>query len=302
MKAAFLIVNSACNNHCLYCFYNSAICLRETANFDIVNIPHLISFLNKNSITELMITGGDCLHDSYFSNTVKIISEVSKKSDAEVHILSSSTNLSVERASTLKKAGLTSVYISIDSIDYSINDFLRGNTKKTLQAITLYRDQGIDIRASVVVSSKSYKTLNETYDFLINSGFSEINIQPCHLSDNFNDRFNLKIEAIPESDLVTLFSQIKNFLINQNKSRYAELLNNMYIYKKSIKSIDCYMGRDKCVIKNDGSVVRCFHDLTELGTIFDDSPIGVLEKPCATIGKHCVSLFSEKYYNQEDVK
>ena len=300
MDAAFLIVNGQCHNYCKYCFYNIDQCVRNFDSFNNKNIPHLIRFLRLNHVRELVLTGGDCLHKDYFDSTVDLIKKIKILYPISISLISSAPQLNKNNLKKLEGVGLDLMFISIDSIDIEINDFLRGYTKETLNAINFISKSKIRYNGTIVITSKSYKKVRETYNYLKNNGANEVVMQPVFISD-IKDKHNLGLKNISKSDFIELFKLIDNLMKKEGKKRYFDLLKQVYI-KKKIMPMICFMGNEKIVIKPNGDITNCFHLDKKLGSIFNPIKIEKNKQKCSNFGEHCISIFAEKYYTDKKWK
>ncbi len=298
MLSAFLIINSLCSNHCKYCFYNTGHLKRTSSVFDFSKIKKLITFLKEYGINEICLTGGDCLHKSIFNKTLSFVKKMkSSMKNLKVNIISSAVNINEKNIYRLKEAKVDVFFISIDSVNVKTNDFLRGNTIKTLKAIKLLIENNVEVRTISVITAKNIHEVRRTYDTLKKMGVKEIIFQPVFLPLTYSDPFNLRIDNLDRIQIKKLFLCLRNILLEQNKERYYYLLEKLYLKQETINSINCFMGNKKIVIHQNGNVTRCFHDQNVLGNIFDKN----LRLPlkfgfCNNFGKKCVSLFAEKYY------
>jgi MoaA/NifB/PqqE/SkfB family radical SAM enzyme len=181
---ACIWVSDTCNLNCKYCYAKpfSGQLMEST------RLLELINELIEHQVFDITLAGGEpLLHPEIFN-----IIEKSVNAGIRVGLLTNGVLLNKKNIHTLEeisKKGNFIVQISIDSIDESINDYSRGDTKTVVQNLELLRKSSLEVQLACVVHGKNYKiahTLIDNYypDFL---RFHFLNIQRTESSLNYDE-------------------------------------------------------------------------------------------------------------------
>ena len=163
LEKVFLDVTNRCNIQCLHCFTNANSAIRD--ELTTAEVKALIDDLAGLGIDRLALGGGEplCRRDIY-----ELI-EYSAARGIRVHISSNGLLLTSERLLRLKKCGLDSVQISIDSSRPEQHDHLRqkrGLHAICLDAISRVRDAGLTLLISTTVTSLNIDELEDIVEMV----------------------------------------------------------------------------------------------------------------------------------------
>lgn len=156
-KDNILVLNESCNMNCFFCFNNK----ENPTDLDICQASSKIkefSLINKDKI---IITGGEPMICPFILDVISLCKSQGFK---EINMQTNGVNLSYEKLSELKKAGLNSILISIHSFseqNYNKITRTKGNFDKAIRAITDISNHGISPRLSYVINKYNYNHVLE---------------------------------------------------------------------------------------------------------------------------------------------
>lgn len=260
-----VFITSACTCKCIMCDFwrkGQSYMLDETFR-DVVERLESLGFYN------FSLTGGEpLLHPEYF-DFVRFLN----RKGLYVNSPTNGTLLSEKNVLKLKEAGLDSIFVSIDSLNPKIADYVRqhpGQLNKALKGLKLLKKHGIPRAAILVLSkynidyfAKMIVELDEQYDAPSVLCFPDLGVGP--LDEIVWDRSeNLEQSLMPpvgEDKLIKIIDE----LLYLKKSGYrlfnaAEyLLDVKRAYLKQHRQIPCYGGYYVLNVDWNGYVAPCFN-------------------------------------------
>lgn len=296
---AFLLMTDKCMIHCKYCFYSTDYLRRETRSFSQQN--EFCEWVKENKCEEVILTGGDPLHEDCFRSTIELIHRLS----ALKCLVSIDTSFIVDdgKIRALSQEKIKKIYVSCDSHIAEIHDFQRGRSKATFGAIKLGVATGLPIAINCTITAKNAPTVMSTYRYFHNLGVEDINFNMAFIPEKHAlfpmlacEQMSIGQKRKLASDLSAIAQGAKSF----SAKRYARLQAMLFLdgeWDDSIISqIKCQMGENLFVIDQTGAVKTCFHREEIIGQINDRCPtfsnrFQEKENSKECFGKHCCSLF-----------
>lgn len=292
MKVLFLLVNSACNINCAYCFYTTGHEKRSRHRVYPKNVSFVAERIISVGFDTVILSGGDPLHSRFKHETYVFIREL-KIQGLRVIVNTSAACLNEDDLDTIVSLGVDRVDVSIDSHDASIHDAQRGRHVDAVSAITgLIRKGYRHVVTTTVVTSLNASTLLETISWLRDLGVEDVRIQRVFLPDNHNDT----------GGVMQAMYFVEPYLCASHALEYIELTERAFDGRPAPRRAQCRMGKEYFVCNAQGMLTPCFHrDDIVLGNLFNDPVDALVEAfenhdltaydmpPC--FGGHCASLF-----------
>ena len=120
IESAHIDITNRCNLSCLHCVNDSGECYPDELTTD--EIFSLIDTLSRMGVHIMTFSGGEPLMHPDFFEIVKY----ARKAPMTVHVFTNGTLITEDITKTLKKAGVSRFYVSVDSITEHIHDKFRG--------------------------------------------------------------------------------------------------------------------------------------------------------------------------------
>ena len=270
-------ITTGCNLRCKHCFYSKN---QLSNNFYISKDEAMkfVNYLGDNKVFHLSVAGGEPLICDYLPEIIK----QAKKNNISTSISTNAILLSKELSNQLKINGLNSIQISLDSINESNNDFIRGNGsfKKTLQGIQNAVDVGLKVVLAIVICKPNLDDWDDIFSFALSQKCYGIKVQ-TFISDRGIGLLN-KNEIEPSyDDVVNLLNKLWF-----EKAKYEKVLNIVMPLTPQISSIlenkkingclGCSPGLKSVSISANGDVKACSTQVADeegvIGNIFN-SPL-----------------------------
>ena len=292
LRLAFLILTTACNRRCAYCFYETEHQDRGDTSLVLPVDGRLLSGLKGSDVRRLILTGGEPLLVPDLEEIVRLASG----NGFDTLLLTNGDHLHAGRLEALRSAGLSGVSISLD--DLSIG----AESKAPWETLELVAAQG-HLRAAVItpVTRMNLDLMPEIIRRVRAMGLYLL-LQPVYLPEEapLFERLSLRMCTDEEKKR---FSEV--FILWEDlygKSGYADLVRAFYLDPDGTRPAYCTMGTETVVINSNGEVMPCFHrrDLKP-GNVLTGDPMTVLTRsfelgarlrPAPCFGEHCISLFS----------
>ena len=183
-----------------------------------------------------------------------------------VELTTSGWGTTPERVHELADAGLKIAYLSIDDIRPDRHDALRGQPgcyEACLRAARLYRDAGIGLVCSTVVTSANFEVLEDLVLLAVHFGCSGIELKRLRLQGNACSRHDLELS---DAQVEELYRRVAAW-----KRRYP--LDIVFIYgARAVPGIDegCPCGRTVLAILPNGDVAPCVYRPYAIGNATRD--------------------------------
>lgn len=206
-KTLRVSLTNICNLACAYCVDPTA---KESKNKNtarpLLSCEEYISIIDKihalTNLETIRLTGGE---PTLYKELIPLIEGIRKIGIQNIKMTSNATLLK-QKAQNLKKAGLTSVNISLDAVDPELSFKMnkRKNFKNILDGIESAMNAGIQVKVnSVIMKNLNDTHLMELFEFCkrrnIRIRFLEL-MEMGHLHQNFENYF------VSQSEILTSIS------------------------------------------------------------------------------------------------
>ncbi|MGL4741923.1 MAG: radical SAM/SPASM domain-containing protein, partial [Sarcina sp.] len=262
--STYIAITGRCMYKCWHCSAKRFIKVEDfyTEELTTKNMKTIISDLQKLGVGIIGFTGGEPL---LRKDLEEIIGFVDKRSIT--YLFTNGFGLSIEKAKSLKNAGLFGVGISIDSIKEDVHDSKRGYEgayKIAIEAIKNCKKVGLYTMAQIVCTREMLNTgeIYELNKFLKILGIDEVRILepiPCGSLLEKNSEILSKEE---KKQLINLHIEL-----NINKE-YPKV--SAFSYVESEDQFGCGAGVQHSYIDNKGNFLPCDFVSEVFGNVLEE--------------------------------
>lgn len=245
-----------CNLRCIYC-------LPENYSYehkDVLSAEDVLKIAESGAelgITKIRLTGGEPL---LRKDITQIIEGIYKKGIKEIYLTTNGTLLS-EKAENLKKAGLTGINVSLDSLDEkTFAEITRGGKlSKVLQGIKQAQKSGLKVKINaVIIKGINDSAVKSLAELTLNSDIDVrfIELMPIGEGKKFTGISNEEVYNL----LQNLFQFQENYFEIKGVSKYYKLKNSRgrIGFISPINSCFCE-SCNKIRIMSDGNIKKCLN-------------------------------------------
>jgi MoaA/NifB/PqqE/SkfB family radical SAM enzyme len=271
-------VNDVCNATCEHCSFFSAV---EEANRSILTLKQsqrLIQDAQDLGVSVINFVGGEPLMREDLPD---IISSVNKDLATTV-LFTNGWNL-YERATELKKAGLDSIYISIDAATPEKHDTFRkkqGLFNKAIQGIRKAKQLGFSCGISTTMTPESYE--DGELDRIVELG-KQIGIHEILVFDALpSGRYQERLDLVDNQDWVeSMIHSAKKYNLDNS---YPGVV--FFAYFSSYRSVGCSCGTSYFYTSPYGDIMSCDFNHAKFGNILQE-PLWKIWDRLTTLPEFC---------------
>ncbi|MBN1409289.1 MAG: radical SAM protein [Spirochaetales bacterium] len=158
-----------CNNFCRFCYAKCG-SNTKTGEMTTVDVKRIITiFKEKAKIPFFSFTGGEPLLRTDLEELIRF----ARKKKLSVNLITNGTLIDGARARSLKKSGLGSAQVSVESAEKELHDFLtgaEGSYEKTLAGIRNLQAAGIPVQTNTTLSQPNVPGIDAFPEFLATLG------------------------------------------------------------------------------------------------------------------------------------
>ncbi|MEN3013283.1 MAG: radical SAM protein [Endomicrobiia bacterium] len=294
-------ITEICNLNCLHCYkepYRKELSLLQLKTV----LNNLVDFLKERNLTlNLTITGGEPFLKPQLYELLSYIDGIPliKK----INFITNGTVIPEKKLQNLSKLGM--LYLSIESLNSSVNDKIRGKgiLSKVLHNLEYFvKNYRVGIMTTLMRSNFSdlKKNLSFFVENLFKMGIREIIFErfiPAGKSKN------LKTEMLSQQEVFDFYAEISKYLkvsIEELKKYPAiklvnNFLNHYDITKISIYGAYCIFAKNGFAILCDGTVYPCRRYTVEAGNFLTHKNI-ISFKNLIKSSKKSLSTVSDSIY------
>lgn len=192
-------ITNRCNLKCLYCYAESNTITNDKSDDYWVN---KLNELHKNGLRSVTFSGGEPFIRKNFLNLLESI-----KDKFIITINTNGTLLDLEIIKRLETFDIKCLQISLDSLEESYHDKMRGSGtwKKVMKNLQILKYCGIPIRISATITSENQDQIDKLRDFCFqnNFEFSPETLKKCGFAERISEMLLCKFtdhEIIPQKE------------------------------------------------------------------------------------------------------
>ena len=273
-------VNDVCNAACEHCSFFSAVEEKGRQTLTLEQASQAIAEAQELGVSVINFVGGEPLMRKDFA---ALVSSVDKS--LSTTILFTNGWLLEERAAELKKAGLDSVFVSIDSADPARHDEFRktpGLFERAIQGIKLAKKLGFSVGFSATMTQESWEQgeLERIVELAKAVGVHEVFVFDAKPSGRYKDRL----------DLVDNQQWVEEMI--QSAGRYNQ--DQTYpgvvflAYMTSYRSVGCSCGTSYFYLSPYGDMMSCDFNHAKFGNVIEE-PLWKVWERLSTQPEFCKS-------------
>jgi len=256
-KSIYYSATDKCKFLCKYCYRDSKM---NSVNEEYVSFERWETILKEagdNGTQFLNIGGGDPLCRKDIHKLVEIASKNKIKTK-----VSTKMRLSKEQVLSLKKAKLTIMQVSIDSLEKDVCHFITGikdSFDQAIDTIKISKEVGLYVLVSTTVTKYNIDQIGELIKILNNYAVDEIHVGVYVPSCGRNESsFVPRVEQLNNLDKVIYdLKNDENIKINIDYTYPLFTHNIGNISQMSVERATCRANRDIITIRHDGIVYFC---------------------------------------------
>lgn len=264
------IVTQECNRSCIYCYAEK----EQAPKFDLLPLKRVLEIIDEAKsigVCDITFSGGD----PFLRKDLVGILEHTIKLGIKPFV-STKQYLSLEICKKLKKIGLNSIQVSIDSSQAEIANFLVGSPnffQQIIKTIKNLKTAGLEVKTKAIVTPFNIFSIPELLNLVVKLGADRMQVTQYGKSA-FRHRENLFLE---ESEIKWLKKEIEKFKMHNPT---MIVFDNLEVYKPVTdpeEKLKSYMNRSVCSIGKvavtilpDGKVLACEQLPTEEKYIVGD--------------------------------
>ncbi|MCA9094160.1 MAG: radical SAM protein [Planctomycetaceae bacterium] len=255
-------VNDVCDAGCRHCSFYSAVEEPGRSTLSLSQASQAIADSLDLGVSVINFVGGEPLLRDDFPEIVRSVD----KSRATT-ILFTNGSLLEQRIPELRRAGLDSVFVSIDAADPETHDAFRkspGLHQKALRGIQLAKRLGCSTGFSVTMTPESWKAgeLQRIIELAKNVGVHEVFVFDAMPSGRYQERTDL----IDDHDWT---EEMIQFAVPYNKDpKYPGV--TFAAYMSSHRSVGCSCGTSYFYLSPYGDVMSCDFNHAKFGNILEE--------------------------------
>lgn len=246
-------LTAECNSKCQMC-YASKIKRLDESYLSVKEYGHIWQQAQKLGVFSVILSGGEpTLRKDIFD----IISVMDSKNTIFA-LVTNSLNLSREYLAKLKKAGVETIHLSLDSTDEETNDKIRGKIghfKKVIESIDEAKQLGFSVYLSTVIMHNGLEKMKEMVRFAKENDIGIVFSLAC-VSGNWAEEKDILLTA-EEWEEVQAYMKANPYIRSD------------WTINFSMRQ-ECPGGREKISISCYGDVMGCGMNYVSFGNIREE--------------------------------
>ena len=218
--------------------------------------------LPKNTVIE--INGGEALLET--DKTVNLIRNLSNHFNS-ISLNSNGSLINSEIIKKLEAAGLTTLKISLYSLDESTHDALRGflgAQQRVLSALSELKNSKLKIEIGILLTAQNIRHLPDLIKFVNQLPSAVAIIQPLDESVESIESKNLHSNNLPSDlwpkaeDVAWLFDWLDQNPLVKNPPIALATIKKYYLNPASSLNYRCFAGQKNLIVYPNGDTTFCF--------------------------------------------
>jgi len=254
-------INDKCNANCKHCSFYDGICDKNRKELTLQQAKQVIFDAQELGVSVINFVGGEPLLRQDFTEIIKSVD----KTRSTTIVFTNGWYLE-QKAKKLKKAGLDSVYVSIDAANAQKHDTFRGKKgifNKAMLGIKESIKQGLSVGISCTIDKKGFQ--NGELDRIIELG-KKIGIHEVLVFNALPaGRYAKRKDLFDRTWIEDMIRHVKKY--NQDNT-YPGIL--VHAYTTSYRSVGCACGTSYFYISPYGDLMSCDFNQVVHGNVIDE--------------------------------
>ena len=256
-------ITEECPNNCIHC------ALPDTKNKDRLSSEMIMDVIDQSldmGTTLIIFDGGEPLVYEGLEDLIRYVDT----NRAVSAMFTSGVGLTLERARSLKDAGLYMVSVSFDSANEEGHDHMRGRVGVFNDAISAVRnlmDAGLLVNIYVVISPRNIDELDDFYTLACEMGVHELSFYEIVPTGRWIDHEN---EMLSPDD----HQKLDDFVVRVDAMDGPRVFSIPHV----MKTTGCFAGRKWLHVTPQGDVLPCACIPISFGNIHTDTLKNVWKK------------------------
>src|SRR3989344_4295602 len=272
-------VNDVCNLNCEHCSFFSAIEDRSRKVLTLKQAQKLMREAQDLGVSVMNFVGGEPLLRDDLPEIIKSIDK-----DLTTTLIFTNGVLLERRAEELRKAGLDSIYVSIDSADPEKHDLFRwakGTFEKAIKGLRKAKSLGFSVGISCTLTPESFAEgeLEKILELGKKEGMHEIVIFDAMPTGRYKYRKDLVDNNDWAEDLIEATKKYNE------DPKYPGVL--VWAYATSHRSVGCACGTSYFYISPYGDIMSCDFNHASFGNILEAPLYQLWDRLSSTEGFNC---------------
>ncbi len=263
-------INDVCNAVCKHCSFFNGVDDKSKKVMNLDQCKKVITEGQEMGVSVFNFVGGEPLLREDFPDILKSVNK-----DLSTTVMFTNGLLLEEKIEELKKSGLDSVYISIDSSDADVHDKFRGRKglfDAAVKGIKKAKKLGLSTGISCCISPETF--MKGELDKIIELGKS-IGIHEVLVFDAMpTGRFKHRKDLIDNHDWVE--KMIQSTVKYNGDKHYPGVL--VYAYATSHRSVGCACGTSYLYVSPYGDIMSCDFNHVKFGNMLNEPMYKIWDK------------------------
>lgn len=267
-------VNDVCDAHCEHCSFYSGVDDKTRQELTLRQAQQVVRDAQELGVSVINFVGGEPLLREDLPDIIRAVDK-----DLSTTVIFTNGSALAERVATLKRAGLDSVYVSLDSADPAEHDRFRGVQGLFVSALAgLEKAKSIGLSTGISCTMTPEAFARGDLDRLIDLG-KTVGAHEVLVFDAMpSGRFKWRTDLIDSNDWVE--AMIRSVAKYNRDPDYPGIL--VWAYASGFRSVGCSCGTSYFYVSPYGDVMSCDFNHAIFGN--------VLERPLYRIWDGLTSL------------
>lgn len=255
-------INDICNAACEHCSFFTGVDDKSRKVMTLEQCQKVIFEAQELGVSTINLVGGEPL---LREDLPEILKSVNK--DLSTTTLFTNGSILADRVGELRRAGLDSVYISLDAADPKKHDWFRhspGLFKLAIEGITAARKLGMSTGISCCITPESFKQgeLDRIVELAKQIKVHEVLVFDALPTGRYKGRMDLVDNTAWVEDMIKSVAKY-----NQDESYPGVLI---FAYATSHRSVGCSCGTSYFYVSPYGDIMSCDFNHAKMGNLLEE--------------------------------
>lgn len=263
-----LAVNDACNAGCQHCSFFNAVEDPSRAVLSLDQWTTVIQAAQDLGVSIVNIVGGEPLLREDLPDILRAVDK-----DRSTTVVFTNGWYLAERVKELKRAGLDSVYVSLDAANPEKHDQFRqrpGLFERAIAGLAAAKRAGLSVGISATITPESYASgeFNRLVELGKSLGVHEVLIFDALPTGRYRDREDLVQTAVQTAGLDWVEAMVQSARPYNQDPRYPGVIFSAYM--TSHRSVGCSCGTSYFYLSPYGDIMSCDFNHATFGNVLEE--------------------------------